>query len=290
MAALTDEILMEYADGVLDGETRARIEALLLNDKESRRRVEIFRATGAALSPLYGKPMHEPAPARLVDFVLQFNTESVSPAKPRMARDVLMAWREKLMARRTWEQAFSRPEWEKRLPPAVKWQLLAASAAALIVAAGAGWMLHGSSGPGPDRLTAFRHGKIYAEGALAYVLETMPSNRPSRVEGGTQDSTVVQAVLTFKSKGGGFCREYETETAKGKRFAGLACREQGGEWAIQVHVAEAAAAHNTETGPAGHGEPGGPHEEALDPVVDSMIAGIAFGKEEEIATIAGGWK
>jgi len=97
---------------------------------------------------------------------------------------------------------------------------------------------------------------------------------------------VVRAILTFKSKGGGFCREYETETAKGNRFAGLACREPGGEWSIQVHVAEAAAAHNAGTSPSA----GGPHEEALDPIVDGMIAGIAFGKDEENAAIASGWK
>jgi len=290
VAALTDEILMAYADGVLDSEARARIEAQLLNDEESRRRVEIFRATGTRLSQLYHKPMYEPVPPRLMDFVLQFNADSASPAKPKRVKDVFAAWREKLMSRSTWEQAFSRAEWEKRLPQAPAWQLMAASAAALIAAAGAGWMLHSSGGPGVDRLTAFRHGKIYAEGTLAYVLESMPSNRPSRVDGGTQDSTVVRTILTFKSKGGGFCREYETETAKGNRFAGLACREPGGEWAIQVHVAEAAAAHNTGTSPSARGNAGGPHEEALDPIVDGMIAGIAFGQDEENAAIAGGWK
>lgn len=290
MAALADEILMAYADGVLDGEGRAHVEAVLLTDEQSRRKVAIFRATGPRLAQLYRKPMQEPIPPGLVDFVLQFNTASAAPAKPKRAKEAFKAWREKLMSRSTWEQAFSRAVWEKRLPRAMTWQLAAASAAALIAAASAGWMLHSSSRPGVDRLTAFRHGKIYAEGALAYLLETMPSNRPSRVDGGTQDWTAVRAVLTFKSKGGGFCREYEAETAKENRFAGLACREPGGEWVIQVHVAEATAAHDSETGPAGRGGAGGPHEEALDPIVDSMIDGIAFGKDEENAAIASGWK
>jgi len=184
--ALTDEILMAYADGVLDNEARARIEAQLLNDEESRRRVEIFRATGTRLSQLYRKPMQEPVPPRLVDFVLQFNAGSASPAKPKRAKDVFTAWREKLMSPSTWEKAFLRAEWEKRLPHAGTWQLMAASAAALIVAASAGWMLHSPGGPGVDRLTAFRDGKIYAEGALSYVLETMPSNWPSTAEFSTQ--------------------------------------------------------------------------------------------------------
>jgi hypothetical protein len=288
--ALTDEILMVYADGALDDETRAWIEAQLLNDSDARRRVEIFRATGTRISPLFGGPMQEPPPPRLVDFVLQFNTYSASPARPKRAREIFTAWREKLMSRGTWEPVFSPAAWRERLPESVTWQVMA-SAAGLIAAAGAGWILHSSGGPGADQLTAFRNGKIYAEGALAYVLESKPSNRPSRVDGGAQDSTVVRAILTFKSKGGGFCREYETETAKGKRFAGLACREPGGEWAIEVHVAEADAAHNAGAGPtAGRGDGGGPHEEALDPIVDNMISGIAFGKEEENAAIDSGWK
>lgn len=286
MAALTDEILMAYADGLLDEEAQAWVEAQLLTDEESLRRVRIFRATGARLAQLYRKPMFEPVPSHLADFVLQYGKDSAAPAKPKRAKDILIAWREKLTSRRTWEKAFYRAGYEKLLPKAVTWQLAVASAAMLVIGASAGWMLHGSGGAEGARFTDFQHGQIYAEGALAYVLETMPSNRPSRIDGGAQDSTVVRASLTFKSRSGGFCREYETETAKENRFAGLACRERDGKWAIQVHVAEAAATPNTETGPAA----GGPHEEALDPIVDRMIDGIAFGKDEENAAIASGWK
>lgn len=286
MAALTDEILMAYADGILDNDAQAWVETQLPTDEESRRRVEIFRATGTRLAQLYSKPMLEPVPSHLVDFVLQYGKDSTASTKPPRSKAIPIAWHEKLISRRTWEKAFSRAGWEKRLPKAVTWQLAVASAATLFIGASAGWMLHGSGGAEGSRLTAFQHGQIYAEGDLAYVLETMPSNSPSRIGGGAQDSTVVRASLTFKSRGGGFCREYETETANGNRFAGLACREPSGKWAIQVHVAETAGTPNTGTSPAA----GSAHEEALDPIVDRMIAGIAFGKNEENAAIASGWK
>ena len=56
MAALTDEMLMVYADGLLEGEMQARVESLVNSNPDYLRRVEIFRATGRSLSQHFQQP------------------------------------------------------------------------------------------------------------------------------------------------------------------------------------------------------------------------------------------
>ena len=72
MGDRNDELLMAYGDGELGPDDRVRVETLLANDPESRTHLDIFRATGAPLAVLFGKPMLEPIPAHLVAFVLNY--------------------------------------------------------------------------------------------------------------------------------------------------------------------------------------------------------------------------
>ncbi len=286
MAALPDDddvILMAYADGVLDGETRARVEAMLQRDAESLRRVEAFRATGAPLSDLFGKPMQEPVPSNLVDFVLNYGQEGAASANAkRSGPSLALGERPALSAR--WRKLKRWAAWENRAGPAI-WQLAAASAAALIIGVSAGWMLHDGSSDDSASLAAFTKGQVFAGGALRQVLETSPSGQVARIAGNARDATVMRTSLTFRSKGGSFCREYEVATAGLGNFAGLACREEGGKWALKIHVAQANARPGAKAAPAD-----GPHESALDEIVDRMMEGIALGREEEEAAISKGWK
>jgi AcrR family transcriptional regulator len=275
VAGLTDELLMAFADRALDEETQTRIEALLRIDPEARARVAAFRATGReGIGRHYDPVLDEPVPDRLIEFVMTHGKGiAAGPARPRRQRlrplELLARWRGKLV------------------PQGAAWHLAAASAAALIVGAGLGYVLRGDrvevvSGP---TLAALKNGQISAEGALRHVLETMPSGLEARAAGGLRDSAVVRASLTFKTKQGNYCREYEIATAAEGRFTGLACRDSRGNWALQVHVPEADKGQGTKFVPVA-----GPREVALDAIVDRIMAGDALGRGEEDAAIARGWK
>ncbi|MGA7328424.1 MAG: hypothetical protein WBX25_29015 [Rhodomicrobium sp.] len=263
MAALTDKTLMAYADDVLDGETRRSVEVVLRTDAASRRRVEMFRQTGARLADLYRKPMLEPVPSHLIDFVMGYGKEDERSSIRRPNVWNLSAWRERF--------AFA----------PMHWQAAAAAVAVFFAGAGAGWVLHsGGAGDGGQRLTALERGQIFAEGPLQQVLNAVPSGQDVRISGSAQDSTVVRATLTFKNKEGGYCREYELANANEERFSGLACRTNGGKWAIRVHVQEGGKTVLA----------GGARQHALDTVVDGLINGDALGKKQEEAVIAKDWK
>ncbi len=284
MPVLTDETLMALADGALDGELRARVEALLVMDEESLRRVEIFRATGARLQNLYLQPMYEPVPAHMVDFVLQFGRDSANPQKVvKRRKNFLSAWAHMFTSRAVWEKLVSRTVWQSWLPASVTWQLAMASVAALAIGAGTGFMLQSGTADGTARLAAFKDGQIFAGGALRQVLESNLSQQESLIAGGSKDAIAARPILTFKTKGGSYCREYEITAAAGN-FSGLACRDAEGKWAVQANLAESVKPEAP--------RPAGPavEQSPLDPVVDRVMDGIAFGKKEEEAAIAKNWR
>jgi len=288
VAAFTDEILMAYADGALDAEAGARIAALIKADPAARARVSMFRATGKELSGLYEGVLREPVPAHLADFVMNYGKEgqarpapaglaylNLAPRRPARNAASSLSGRQRLMG--LWAG------WRERLIPegVAGWHLAAAaSALVLTVGAGAGFLLRdqdGGLGPG---LSVLRHRQILARGTLYQVLETLPSNE-ERAAGSSQGAAAIRAVLTFRTREGGYCREYEMATAQGQ-FQGLACRQAGGEWAVEAHAAQKAQASGAPH-PVGHGE-------QLDKAVDRRMEGDAFGAADEEAAIKNGWK
>jgi len=273
VAAIPDEILMAYADGALDKEARARVEAVLFQDADARRRVEIFRFTGASLSEPFKPVMEEAVPLRLVNFVLDYAKRKPDPAK-RLAKKPS-----------TWIS------WLTPQNQAGGWQFAAASVAVLAVGAGAGWVLRGEFVPSPDRqeLAALSGGQILAKGPLQQILEAAPSNREVRVGGWLQDSTVVRVDLTFRNTSGSYCREYQMAVPAAGDFTGLACRTGQGQWTIQVHTGGGGLAGTAQPAPAGRAQGVDPAK-ILDPVIDRIMAGDALSKTEEEAAIAKGWQ
>jgi anti-sigma factor RsiW len=274
VAGLTDEILMAYADGVLDAAAAGRVAAQLKTDAQARARVAMFRATGRALSPLYDGVLQEPVPEPLIEFVM-------SHGKEREARPAPSAGRAPARRRRARGSRFWASFKERLIPEGAGWQLAAASAAALALGVSAGSFLsgEGSDGASGPSLAALRQGKIVASGALHHVLENLPSNE-ERAAGSGQGATAVRAVLTFKTREGGYCREYELAAPQGQ-FQGLACREADGRWAVEAHIAQPAAAAGTHV--VSHGE-------VLDKIAEARMEGDAFGQGEEKAALKGGWK
>jgi len=281
VAKVTDETLMAYADGALSPLARAKVEAFLQAHPETRGRIEIFRATGAPLSRLYGRPMAEPVPAHLKDFVLNYplRAETVKAQTPKKGFASWLAGLEE----GTRHLASSLAEWLGSPARASRWQFAAASAAFLALGVGTGAFLHGDSGVSSD-LVAFHDGHIYASGPLGDVLEKVLSGRESRIAGVRGEAVIMRASLTFKSKQNTYCREYQVATPSDGGFVGLGCRGQDGKWALEVHLPV-----NT-SGKSNYATAGHADNPALDAIVDRMSDGDVFGKEQEAAAINSGWK
>ena len=281
MAKVTDEMLMAYADGALSAFARAKIEAYLLSDPEARGRVEMFRATGAPLSTLYGRPMSEPVPAYLKEFILNYPLDQKAPAATQLSDK----------GRAGWFDAFEHKarlfagglgHWLAKPSPAMRWQLAAASAALVALGVGAGALLSGGGTSGD--LVAFHDGHIYASGALSDVLERELSGHEARIGGVRGEAVSMRASLTFKNKQHTYCREYEIATPSDGGFVGLGCRGHDGKWALELHVP------STNSAKSGMKIAGGGVNTSLDAMVDRMIDGDAFDIAQEAQAVRNGWK
>ena len=276
---VSDKMLMAYADGAVNAQMRTQIEAYLQTDPAARRRVEIFRKTGAPLSELYGQPMREPVPAALKDFVLNYplDTQASKASSQNKGRVGLLSRFRKGAGLASLGRLLEMPA------PARHWQLAAASAAFLVLGIGIGAFLPGKSGA--SNLVAFQDGRIYANGALRDVLEKELSGREARIGGTRGEAVTMRASLTFRSKQNSFCREYEIATPDNGGFIGLGCRDRNGRWALEAQLP----ANRTSQG-GGTKTASGPGNAALDVIVDDMIDGDALGSNQEAAEIGKGWK
>jgi hypothetical protein len=277
VAKVTDETLMAYADGALSPLARAKVEAFLQGDLEARRRVEMFRATGAQLSRLYGRPMAEPVPGYLKDFVLNYPLRNEAP-KAQAPKTGLARWLDGV-GKGTRLFTGNLAQWLGTPAPAARWQFAAVSAAFLALGLGVGAFLHSDSAS--TDLVAFHDGHIYASGPLSDVLEKDLSGREARIGGVRGEAVTMRASLTFKSKQNTYCREYEVVSPGDGRFVGLGCRDSDGRWALEVNLPASNSVKGMKTAGA---------DTALDAIVDGIIDGDAFGKAEETAAIRSGWK
>lgn len=268
MVNLSDEMLMAYADGQLSAQDRARVDAILKSDPESRARLRVFMATGPSLGLLFQQPMNEPPPAHLVEFVLKHRPRTRSRRTASQRPSIVLGTLRKMFP------------WD-----ASAWHIAFASGAMIVSGMAGGWLLRGAfTGPsgGADDLVAFEDGTLFAEGMLQRALEAAPSGK----EVALSSAAKMKATLTFKSHHQTYCREYEIVTGASENYAGLGCRNEDGKWAIQVNAATANhRAHEDKTAPAGNENLG-----ALEAAIDKLMEGDALGREEEATLIKNGWR
>ena len=280
MAEVTDEMLMAYADGALSALARAKVETFLQVHPEARERVEAFRATGAPLSRLYGRPMAEPVPAYLKDFVLNYRLDAET-SRAQSRKEGLAGWLQGLQqSTRLFTAGLA--QWLDAPAPAARWRLATASVAFLALGAGIGALLRSTNGA--SDLVAFHDGRIYASGPLSDVLEKELSGRETRIGGVRGEGVTMRASLTFKSKQNTYCREYEVATPSNGGFVGLGCRDRDGKWALEAQLPSSKAANG------GVKTAAGADNGALDAIVDGMIDGDALGSKQEAETIGSGWR
>ena len=252
MSDITEEMLMAYADGELSPSERRRVEAYLEANPAAARRVADFVRSGRALARMFDAPMHEPVPERLLATVRSTAPRAGRPANVRSFADRL----------RDLVQAVSTP-----------WPALAAVSCGLLVAGALGWSL-GSTATAPT-------GTIFASAELRAVLERAPM-------GVTQKAGTVSVtpVLTFMSKEGAICRQYDRVPAAGEHVSGVVCRQADGQWRIELE-APAAPAGGSSNGYKVAGRVTAP---AVEAAVNRLVRGDVLGPDEETKLIGSGWR
>jgi len=199
--SISDEQLMAYADGELDGAQfvtqRAALEAALQSDPALARRLAQHRQLREQLGTLHAAVLDEPVPERLL---------AAARAEPQ-------ATVTDLNAVRTAKAAAQRPT--RRVPV---WSALAAS---VLVAAGVGYLAYSQRGGSP---LALQNGELVARAALARALN-------QQLAGAAPEGALAQMGVSFRSRSGTYCRTFVLNQAH--PIAGLACH-QDQDWYIKA--------------------------------------------------------
>lgn len=244
----SDEILMAYADGEVDVDTRRQIEAAMALDPTIAERVAKHRALRADLGAAFGGVLDEPIPARLLE------AANSSPASSRTATvtDLNAARAAKSGGAKT--RGWSWPEWS-------------AIAASLLIGVLAG---RSALQPAQSEMFATTEGGIVASGELSAALNNQLSGTPTDAN--------VSIGLSFRSKGGNYCRSFAAGTA-----AGFACREDA-QWRVRALSESGAKAAGGEYRMAGSELP-----PAVLTAIDDVMEGEALDREQEQAARERGW-
>jgi len=277
VSVVSDEVLMAYADGVLDPAERDAVEAVLQKHPECRQKVEKFRATLSPLQTLFSASIGIDHLAPLIDRIRHADLPpSQAPVRPATVRQLPQA-RPARAPRHPWHQHY---------PVAL------AASLALLIGAALGSLLHPkavSSVP-TAHFIGISEGRLTAQGPLQNLLEHTARGIPVRAElagGGTWE---LEATFTFRSIGQQPCRRYELRSMAQEHFAGFACRGGDGQWAVQAHAKLDATPVNPGTtfAPAS-----GPSVDAADVALEAAIGAASGGRlypeAEEKAALVAGW-
>ncbi len=159
--------------------------------------------------------------------------------------------------------------------PASRWPY--ALAASLAVAVGGALLAQWDRGT--DAARVYSEGRV--DHSLAQALEQVPSSGADWTA--LPDDRKVRPVLTFRSDGGSWCREYLVADARGS-WHGVACREEQ-HWNNTVITRAKLVIGPGEYRPAGAANP-----RPVSAYIDSHSADIPLGADQEAALIARGWQ
>jgi hypothetical protein len=246
----SDEILMAYADGELDAETRHQIEAAMAADPSIAERVAQHQSLRADLGAAFAPVLDEPIPQRLLD------AAQSSPAS-REDTVVDLAAVRAARTRKTEPRRWSWPEWT-------------AIAASLLIGVFAGRTALQPSG---STLFASAPDGVVAAGALAAALSDQASGR---------SGSAIGIGLSFRAKSGEYCRTFTARNDS--TTAGFACREQDA-WRVRALSEDEAGASGGEYRMARTALP-----PAIVQAVEDAKAGDALDAAEEAAARERGWR
>lgn len=214
---LTDELLMAFADEVLDPETAAHIAAAAADDPAVAARVALFRRTGTVLRDAAAARPAGPVPPALEDRV----------------RDALARARAEETARQDAvasvgpDDSVVIPFRKRRMVPFPA--MAAAASIALAVGLGAGFL----AGRAPATDPAASPGAFAAlDTGLRAALDTLPAGDRRALDGGGE----IAVIASFRAAGGHLCREVEIDRPGGDTLVSVACHDDEG-WALRFAVA-----------------------------------------------------
>lgn len=270
MSDVSDEMLMAYVDGELSDADRNQVDNFVVRNPEAKRRLTAFASTQRALGGVLRDTINEPIPVRLLDTV--FNAPlAVAAAPARAARSERVSFVAQLRS---------------LLLPLTPAHAIGAIAALCLVGVVEGSQRSfGPRGQEASPLVMTAGGRMLAHGALLVGLETAASGVPVTFGGGEERGSL-KAILTFKRLDGLNCRIYELDHASGLLANGVSCRNAMGQWSVEVH--DGAGARKPAAGqivPAGGSMPS-----IVDAAVDRMIAGDAYGHEDEEKLLKNHWR
>jgi hypothetical protein len=190
----TDEMLMAYADGELDADTRAAIEAAAETDPQVAEAIARHREIRTRVKQAFDPVLREPIPGRLQDAVKAGGrVRDLAEIAPLKARRVQAA------------------------PGRWSWPVLGAMAATLVLGAFIGLMLRTT----PSALFETHNDRLVAAGELDRTLSV-------QLAGEVRPAGDIRPGLSFRTVDGEYCRTFSVGGS-----AGLACREAH-QWRIDL--------------------------------------------------------
>ena len=248
---ISDEMVMAYVDGMLEPEEAEQVRQALKTDPLLQKKADVFSETSAMLA-VYDKALDEEAPPHLLQTVL------TAPAG---------TWYENLMAK-TGEIL--------RTPPWGRVSVFAGLAALCIIIFS---VYRPFNRPSPtDNLPVFVQGETFTQ-----AMETVAAGGAARLR---KNGLVLLPILSFREKGGGFCRRFEVMAAGHLRAEGIACRRGNGTWRTVAYVQ--AQAVNEHTGTGEYELAGG--EDTVDKIMEERRLGPIITPDGEQALIRRHWR
>ena len=218
--SFSDETLIAYAAGELDGATRRAVEDAMRRDANIARRVARLRAArDEGIGALRGG-----------DGVFAEQAPAAAPMRARQGKVVQLA---AVRAQRVATQQAAR----KAVKPRLGWREWSALTAVLVLGVAVGkfglaqWQPAWLADPAKAPTTVVsRNGMLVAQGKLDAVLS-------QHMGGAAQSESDVRVGLSFLSNEGGYCRSF-TLVGLSQDLVGIACRANA-EWRIPVMVQNA---------------------------------------------------
>ena len=248
----SDEVLMAYADGELDTETREQVQKAINTDPEIARRVASYRALRDTLRSSFDPVLSERVPDRLITAARARAPERAAEPSPAESKVI--------------------PILRNRAPvrPWPKWAALAASFVLGALALQLGTKLYK-----PASITE-RNGQLQASGALQQALS-------NQLAGPQIAAAAVQIGVSFRSRSGHYCRTFQLRETTS--LGGLACNETG-IWKLEILArGETPSARNPQYRPAGSSLP-----PAVIQAVNDNIAGEPLDAESEASARDHQWR
>lgn len=244
------ETLMAYADGRLDGASRADVDAAVAEFPELLDEIRLYEQSRQLMQDALAPKLLEPVPAYLEDLVLKAPSQIPSISPLDRARQRKHGW--------------IQPGWLQ-------------SVAACVVVAGAAAAGFAGGRSGQPSQTIILAGPVDESGWLSQALSGTASGE-TQVRGGAS----LTAIGTYLGSDSQVCRE--VELSQGGYVSGaIACRS-GSEWTIEM-----ATNLGPETEGAGYQPASGGSADALYAVLDEISAGDALSPSDERCLSLNDW-